>query len=406
MTTKAYYILLGSLLLFLPLSAQLQSYYIPPHLTDTNFTQQQDSHLVMLNPSVAQNGKLLLLIGGTYSFTRTYTYFPELAANLGYHAISVAYPNNISATTLCAGSNNPDCHEQFHQEVCYGTPVSSGVTTDSLNAIHYRTLTLLQWLHAQHPTQGWDSFFANNDLVWSKIALAGHSQGAGNALFFARDHAVDRCLMFSGTNDYSNLLAQPANWLSGSFQTPISRLFTFLHLRDDISAIGFPKQYQNQLAMGMAANGDDTTLVDAMAPPYQNSHLLYTNHEPATTVIPTPYHNSTLTNIWTPKDLSNQPVFNPAWEYMLMASPSTQSQTPHHAVTFRAFPNPNAGLFFVQTNGDCPEATLHSLDGRLVLTLPLSPSGEIVEWDARALPPGTYFLQINYQIQRIILLPK
>jgi pimeloyl-ACP methyl ester carboxylesterase len=68
--------------------------------------------------------------------------------------------------------------------------------------------------------------------VWSRIAVAGHSQGAGHAAYIAKKYEVDRVLMFSGPQDYFDDLAQPAAWEKQPGATAPSRFFAFLNLHD------------------------------------------------------------------------------------------------------------------------------------------------------------------------------
>src|ERR1700741_47470 len=128
--------------------SQLSAFYVYPNATDNNYTMAQDSHYVALNNSVVSNGKLFVFIGGTGSLTKHYKHLPQLAANMGYHAVSISYPNFPSISASCGGSANSNCYEDFRQEVCYGTPLSSSVSVDTFNCIYTRLVKLLNYLAA------------------------------------------------------------------------------------------------------------------------------------------------------------------------------------------------------------------------------------------------------------------
>lgn len=327
--------------------AQVQYFYVHPKATDAAYTTA-DSHLVARNVSAA-NQKLLLFIGGTLSKPQQYEFFSLYAAAHGYHVINVSYPNLV-ITTLLAGSNDSMAFNKFREEICFGTSLSPVVSVDSFNSIYTRTLKLLQYLSETYPQDGWDGFLVSPAQIdWSKVAVAGHSQGSGHAAYFAKLFAVERVLMFAGPNDYSTYFNNAAPWLRTSGITPLYKHFTFLHLRDEI--VPFNHQYQNISGMGMLA-ADDTTLVETTTSPYGYSKCLYSNLNPKTSG---QYHNSVVIFSATPYNANNEPEFDPVWQYMLLSDVSTGMNEQEYPTALRIFPNPATNYLTVPLAGKMNE---------------------------------------------------
>jgi hypothetical protein len=224
--------------------------------------------------------------------------------------------------------------------------MSGSIDIDSLNSIVTRTVKLLQYLARQFPGQSWDQYVEDDRLVWSQVATAGHSQGAGHALYLAQVRSVARCLMFSGANDYSNFYDAPARWVSDSFATSLHDIFSFLHLRDE----GVPDSYDQFAildALGLWAISDSVR-VDGTTPPYQNAQILYTNEQPRIQFL-APFHNATVVDNWTPINQQGQPVFSPVWTYMLTThTPTAGLPKTQSSEAFSVYPNPATDHLLVE----------------------------------------------------------
>lgn len=372
------------------LFSQLSTFYVKPNLTDPAYPASGDSNYVAINTSTSPLNKLVFYIGGTNSSPKRTTYFLNLAANLGYHVISVTYPNTTSIQTACGGSNDVNCYKNFRQEACYGTPLNSSISIDTLNSLHTRAYKLLQYLNATYPTQNWGQFISGNTLSWSKLVTSGHSQGAGHALYFASINSIDRCIMFSGANDFSNFYNSPPNWISGVFSTSKSKIFSFLHLQDD--GVPYSDQIQVTQSLGLWTGGDDSTLVDNLITPYNNSHLLYTNATPQSMLI-TPFHNATVIDTWTPLDNLNNPKFIPVWTYLL-TSPITTSISEHGSIknSILVYPNPTTGLFNIDnSNGLFQNISIINSMGLVIKNIQLTQDFNTL--DVSDLSSGIYFIK-------------
>ena len=302
---KSIFIIITSLLLFSckkkessqpdGISAQNITVSIQPQKTDANYSSTEKSHYVVNNNQLHLN-KLLLFIGGSYSDPKDYNYVCDFGASIGLDVISLSYPNNVAAAPLGSSSDRL-IFDNYRNEICFGNPVSDEVSVNLLNCINTRTTKLIIYLNNTYPNQNWGQYLnESNVLRWDKIILAGHSQGSGHACYLGKKKLVDRVVMFSGPNDYSNYYNSSANWLSAKGLTPLNKHFALLHTKDQI--VSYESQVANLRGLGLLAPKENPVLVDNLTSPYGNSNALSLNI-PANS-----YHGSTvggnaiLPNIW------------------------------------------------------------------------------------------------------------
>ncbi|HTA61940.1 MAG TPA: T9SS type A sorting domain-containing protein [Bacteroidia bacterium] len=384
--------------------AQLSTFYVKPHLVDTAYVAAQDSHYVALNTSITSNNLLLVFIDGSGSNTKDYTFFPKLAASLGYHVVSIAYPNSPTVGSLCDASTDSLCFDKVRQEICYGTPVSNSVSVDTLNSINTRLVKLLQYLAVIYPSGNWGQFLsANNQVVWSNVVTSGHSQGSGHAMYLAKTQSVHRVIMFSGVDDYSTHFNKSAHWLFNTSLTPISNIYSFLHLQDDVEPYKY--EYKNLKALGLFANGDDSTDVDIVATPYNNSHCLYTNVTPPHSTIPSAYHDATAVDYFTPVN-GTQLLYNPVWTYMLTSISSTGiNQIETNANQLKIYPNPASNEIFISSDKESiKNITITNLLGQFVINENdiMSQSNNLFKINLKNIPSGVYFITTENSFFKLI----
>jgi hypothetical protein len=270
-------------------------YFILPVATDKLYGNGEQ-HYVVRNNEIRLN-KLLLFIGGSYSVPKNYNYFCDHSATLGLDVISLSYPNDVATAPLGA---DPDkfIFDNYREELCFGTPVSNVVAVDVLNSIYTRTVKLLQYLQQTNPNENWGQYLTpQNTLQWSKIIVAGHSQGSGHACYLGKKYAVDRVLMFSGANDYHAFYKTAANWLKQTGQTPLEKHFSLLHIQDEI--VPFSNQVENLRGLGLLAAGQNPILADNLVSPFSNSRTLSLNIPAFSFHSATVGGNAILPNIWT-----------------------------------------------------------------------------------------------------------
>jgi hypothetical protein len=248
-------------------------YIVKPQVTDATIQPVDTTHFAYVDTRTILKGKLLLFVGGTGSKPKYYRLFSKAAANLGYHVINVQYLNSVS-TQVCKDQVDTECFTKYRDEIVFGGDQSALVTVNTSNSIVNRSLKLLQYLHKNNPTDGWNQFYDNTGLLYSKLVVAGHSQGGGHAAYIASKFMVDRAIVFSSPNDYSDKYSQPATWCKGTFATPVGKFYGLMHKRDDV--IEPFKQYAIWKDMKMLVAADTSSADKAT---FKNFKALYTNFE-------------------------------------------------------------------------------------------------------------------------------
>jgi hypothetical protein len=367
--------------------SQTNTFYVEPVQTDINFDADQDDHLVVRN-SATNNNKLFLFLGGTGSRTKAYLRISEFAGDLGYDVINLAYPNEVAAASLRNATDNL-AFDHYRQEICYGTPLSDAVDVDSLNSINSRTIKLLNYLSSSYPAQSWDQYLSSpNTLDWSKIAIGGHSQGGGHAGYFAKLNNVERVLMLSSPNDFSEHFSQPANWLRIPGITPVDKHFAYLSLLDE--AVDFSKQFSNLEDLGLYPLYD-TIYVDNSSIPFDNSHFLYTTQAPGIVIF---HHNSTV---------KFSALNNSVWEYMLTneVTSSVNEQADNRRIA--VFPNPTTSDVSIIFERDLHQKDyfVRNTNGQTILVGRTTESN-ILTISLSSFDNGIYFVSIENQTFKII----
>lgn len=280
---------------------------VAPAATDSAISTDLENH-VALNPqpSVAARGKLFVFLPATGSTPVHYRAIQRLGAARGYHSIGLNYPNQVSIASLCAPSDDPDCHGKVRQEVVTGEDSSPLGSVLPANSIVNRLQKLLTYLDQQSPAEGWGQFLDGGAIVWSKVTVAGHSQGGGHAGWMSKRFAMDRAVYFSSPADWRILGNMPASWTTLPNVTAASRQYGFLHLADSPTLTS-----ADWAAMGLDAFGG-LTLVEDVAPNFGSTHQFATNVALSSG---TP-HNSTVVDTDTPRMGDGSPIFLPLWQHL------------------------------------------------------------------------------------------
>lgn len=276
------------------LHAQVKVLRVDPHQTDSAIVTVHGPHIAVYDPQATPRHRLLLFLVGTRGKATGSLPIDSAFAQWGYHAISLDYEDNLIAVSR-AHSLDPTSFGRYREAIVTGAPVSATIPVDSANSILNRFQKLLAYLVKHDPGGGWDEFLTNGHPVWSRIIVAGHSQGAGHAAYIGKLFRVDRVLMFSGPQDYMDDLHQPAPWLARKSATPPSRFFALLNLKDPFNV---HHQIANCMVL-MDMSKPDARMVKPGEIIHGNYHILIND-------FPTEqHHGSTLF-----------PQFENAWEYM------------------------------------------------------------------------------------------
>jgi hypothetical protein len=250
---------------------------------------------------------------------------------------------------------------------------------------------LLQYLNTTYPSQNWGQFLISSTTPdWSKIIVGGHSQGAGHACYLAKQYDVDRVLMFSGPNDYSNFFSNSAHWLRQNGTTAISKHFVYLSLLDE--TVAFSKQFVNISGLGMLVN-DDTTYIDNLPSPYNNSHCLYTTQTPDLAIL---NHNV---------PIKQSSINSAVWTYMLTSAITTGIESYHKKTSdINIFPNPATNLINLTTinKQDKISYSIYNLTGQLLKSEVIDRQNGNYTIEISELDTGIYLLRIDGRVKKFI----
>lgn len=281
---------------------------------------------VVINPSPSVNakGELLVFLPGTQGRPTQYSYVVRAAAGFGFHAIGLNYPNQTAIASLCGTSSDGNCFWTARNEVLYGdgTPVAGQSDVTQADSIVNRLTKLLLWMNTNYPAEGWGQYLLGDGTVdWSKVVLAGHSQGGGYAGVMAKEVSLSRAVYFSSPADWNTLTDQPADWTLKPNVTPASRQYGFGSDADTLVPDTHAFAIWDNLGLWRPAGGP--VLVDNSAAPFAGSHQLYTSlsYNPASSAptLALKNHGITVVDTSTPVSGSGQPIFGigGVWNYLL-----------------------------------------------------------------------------------------
>lgn len=285
---------------------------VSPVAADAAVDTATEPH-VAINPSpaLAPSGRLFVMLPGTEGLPSMYRQVLRTGATRGYHTLGLNYPNPTAVGLLCINSADSACYWNVRREIVTGANLSPLVSVNGPNAIATRLARALAYLAQTQPDEGWGQFLQGGAVDWSKVTVAGHSQGGGHAAVIAKLFAVQRAVYFASPADWSNATSAPAAWIAGEpGQTPASRQYGFTHLDDPL--VPYDQLSVIWQALGLAAAGG-TASVDGAAAPYGNARLLTTRATPAPGLAASPLHGAPVLDAVTPLAGDGTPLFAPVW---------------------------------------------------------------------------------------------
>lgn len=287
-----------------------------PATANPALTSFLSANFVVRPDGAAMRGRLFVMLPGTTAIPRFYREIVRTGAQRGYHGIGLTYPNAQTVESFCFASADPDCIGKARSEIITGTDTSPVVAIGADNSIAGRLADLLRSLHQNFPAEGWNQYLRGSQPDWSRIVLAGHSQGAGHAGYAAKLFSIHRVAMFSGPSDTGRAMAVSAPWFGLPNVTPPDRQFGFTHVNDELVPVAFV--IGNWGLQGLGSFGPAVS-VDAVAPPFGGSHRLTTALPPnpaPPAPVPDPAHSSPVVDAVTPLDANGVPAYRPVWIHM------------------------------------------------------------------------------------------
>jgi len=356
--------------------------------TDNNIPLELYRHYTFYNPDCVPKNVLLVHLVGTIGKPFQTQYFPSLAANNGFHVLSLKYHNDTSAQTACSSSGDIDCHYKFRREVIEGGDISPEITVDSVNSINNRLLRLIQYMDNNYPSQGWGQFATGNVINWDQLMVSGHSQGGGHAAVMGITRPFQRVLMFASPNDYSIAFSQTAPWTSLPHAAADSAYYSFNNINDLVAQYNW--QYTSALNLGEGAFGD-TVNVENTNCPYQYTHNLYTSRDTTGLLAD---HGMVVNDAHVPLDGNGTPVFEDVWRYMLGLPCQSVQLDEISNVQMSVAPNPFATELTISFEQPARRTLeLSTLSGTKVYSAMRKGSSYVL--DLSHLPNGVYLLSVK-----------
>jgi hypothetical protein len=165
---------------------------------------------------------LLVFLPGHGSSNDSYTDFMNHAAKQGYYVVGLAYQNGQSIQNMCGYW--ADCpsyllQQNVEKNVYHGFYSAQQATWPAAsNSINYRLGAFLSFLKSRGIANGfdWEQFYdySTGNVQWSKIVVAGHSEGGATATWITKNKNVLGGIVFEAPyTDWDNATSdgQPQN---------------------------------------------------------------------------------------------------------------------------------------------------------------------------------------------------
>lgn len=361
------------------------------NLADPNITTYRGPCFAHYEEVFHRDELVLFLPGKGYQPT-FYSDFIVQAARLGYHGLALKYVDDpgLEIQTPCGSSANPDCFENARVEGITGEDVSPVVAINRINSIEHRLIEAVQYLDEIFPGNGWNEFWSGDStILWNKIRIVGHEEGAGYAAAIGKKEAVARVVLMGWTDWDANAASVPA-WLSATSATPAANWYGFSHVQDEV--FPFSRQEATWTALGLDTFGA-TVDADATAHPYNNVHMLSTDVTPA--FQNNAFNDAVIVSSFVPV-INGAPVFLDVWSYLIDGSTSVSIGDEIDRLMLSSFPNPATDNLTV--NGEFPgevQLSVVSIFGQKPEVSWSKSDAQTLQLEVGHLAPGNYFLAIQ-----------
>lgn len=361
------------------------------NLADPNITTYKGPCYVHLEDGPRKNELVLFLPGKGYQAT-FYSDFVVQAGKQGYHSLALKYADDpgLDIQVPCGSSSDTDCFENARLEGITGEDLSAVVSINRTNSIENRLIKAVQYLNQTFPGNGWDNFWAGDStILWDKIRIVGHEEGAGYAAAIAKKETLPRVVLM-GWNDWDENTDSAPAWISNTSATPAANWYGFSHLQDE--AFLFSRQEATWTALGMDAFGA-TVNVDATAHPYNNSHMLGTDVTPA--FQNNAFNDAVIVSSFVPS-VNGNPIFADVWSYLIDGRTKVSVETGLNQLGLTSYPNPATSTLTV--NGEFSGAvqlSVFSIIGQQVDLSWSKTDAQTLQLEVDHLVPGNYFLKIH-----------
>jgi hypothetical protein len=264
------------------------TFSILPSVTDPAIQTFDNPHWIYLNRNIVVEHKanlaqdrheLYVFIPGTHEkgkprVSKGPFAFCDFAADLGYHVVVLAYPDEIPAS-VCRNDPNTKTFEDFRTAIIQGGR-SKHIDVERSDSIENRLVKLLQHLQKLRPKENWGQFLHDDGTAkWESIAVGGQSQGGGHAALIAIKHRVARVICTGAPKDFNQKANKPAAFYRDISATPKGRYFAFNHFQDYTGDTSPEQLLKNLHALELDAFGPPAN-VDTEDFPYHHARILMT----------------------------------------------------------------------------------------------------------------------------------
>lgn len=361
------------------------------NLADPNITTYKGPCFAHYEEGFHRDELVLFLPGKGYQPT-FYNDFIVQSAKLGYHGLALKYVDDpgLDIQTPCGSSAANNCFEDARMEGITGNDVSPITSITRVNSIEHRLIEAVQYLDEIFPGNGWNKFWSGDStILWDRIRIVGHEEGAGYAATIAKKEAVARVILLGWTDYDNNTSAVPA-WLSGTSATAAENWYGFSHIRDEV--FPFSRQEAAWDSLGMASFGA-TVDVDATGHPYNNAHMLSTDVTPA--LQNSAFNDAVIVSSFVPVS-NGSPVFLDVWSYLIDGSTSVSIGDEVNRLMLSSYPNPTTDNLTV--NGEFSgevQLSVFSIIGQKLEVSWTKSDAQTLQLEVGQLVPGNYFLTIQ-----------
>lgn len=292
----------------LPAVTMITEHDVEPQQTDAAITTQTVGdplqYAYLPQNALLRKDVLFVFIPGTFSTPGSYNDVCEAAAQSGYYSFGVAY-SNLSPVEFYEGLNPTDSTvRDILNEFLTGNNTSPRVTVTRANSFENRIIKMISYLDSLNPAENWKRFLtADKQIKWSKISVAGHSQGSDHAMYMSKARQVYRAGFIGGPGSFLLKNGNYPSFMQEPGLTPYSKLYGFNHLKDPVRKWSDVKVTWGILGLPGAPNSVDDRAVNG-------------SHQLTTDLNLSDAHSGTIQDDVTPKDQNGNPLYAPVWQYM------------------------------------------------------------------------------------------
>lgn len=207
-------------------------YSVLPSEADPSIKRFDKPNLVLVKKGLPADANLLVFFPGTGSEPNASWPFLVAGANAGYRVIGLMYDNGVSDPQTCGPQADPACSDRFREKRIFGDANSKDIDDLPNESVDSRLRTLLHYLAQKYPDEHWRRYLKSALPDWSRIAVAGHSQGGGVAAYIGKNRKVLRVINLSGAWDRSEVNKEWAPWITSVPATPLDRWYCAYHQKE------------------------------------------------------------------------------------------------------------------------------------------------------------------------------